>query len=72
MPMNNNIPVVIDPQVLYGTYGNTEFQTVNDFVEQSFLTSKLVKITGEDKVYHIDEKEELIHRLLELAKGGIK
>lgn len=70
--MSNNIPVEINPQVLYETQGNVTFQTVNDFVKQSFLTSDFVKITGEVKVYHRDEKEELINRLLEFAKGGAK
>lgn len=66
--MSNNIPVEINPQEVFGTRGNVMFQTVNDFVKHSFLISDCVKIKGESKVYHKEEENELINRLIELAR----
>jgi len=66
--MSHSIPVEINPQEVFGTRGNAMFQTVNDFVRQSFLISDCVKIKGETKVYSKEEENELINRLIELAR----
>lgn len=66
--MSNIIPVEINPQEVFGTRGNAMFQTVNDFVRQSFLASDYVRIKGEEKIYYKNEKNELINRLIELSK----
>ena len=66
--MSNIIPVEINPQEVFGTRGNAMFQTVNDFVRQSFLVSDYVRIKGEEKIYYKNEKNELINRLIELSK----
>ncbi len=65
--MNRNEIGTIDPQVIFETKGNAMFQTVNDFVNHMFLTFPRLKIKGEEKIYHKDEINELINRLLELA-----
>lgn len=58
---------MIDPQVIFETKGNIMFQTINDFVKEMFECSSCVKIKGEEKIYHRDEIDELINRILELA-----
>ena len=68
MPMNNVIPVEINPQEVLGTRGNVMFQTINDFVKQSFMVSDYVKIKGENIIYHKDEANEVVNRLIELAR----
>lgn len=44
------------------------FQTINDFVKQSFMVSDYVKIKGENIIYHKDEANEVVNRLIELAR----
>ncbi|MBP3740161.1 MAG: hypothetical protein J6I41_03510 [Bacteroidales bacterium] len=66
--MNNVIPVEINPQEVLGTRGNVMFQTINDFVKQSFMVSDYVKIKGENIIYHKDEANEVVNRLIELAR----
>lgn len=66
--MSNIIPVEINPQEIFETRGNVMFQTVKDFVKQSFLVSDCVKIKGENKIYHKNEANEVINRIIELER----